>query len=117
MTELERAAVEACNAAGWVSMGVGDGSGQLFVYGPSDAIHRAQKLIALRSPSPRSWEEIAKDDLGLQVLRPSTHQIQFRLNGKVHADWWPGKGTTLSDNERGPICKTGEEVLEWLRSL
>ncbi len=117
--DLDRRAIEACNAAGWLSMGVGNGDGQLFVYGPSEAIlSLQQKLVAKGSiPQEEDWERYAREDMDLQILRPSAHHVQFRMDGKVLADWWPSKGTTMINGQRGPLCETGEEVLAWLKTL
>jgi len=64
-----------------------------------------------------SWEQEAIEDMDLHVMRPSEHQVQFRQEGKVLADWWPSKGTTMSGGKRGPVCKTGDAVVAWLKSL
>lgn len=53
----------------------------------------------------------------LTVRTPSAHQIQVMQDGKVFADWWPGKGTTMADGKRGPKCKNAAQVVAWLRDL
>lgn len=69
----------------------------------------------------RPWEEEATDQengLGLHVRRHANNaHIQFIQDGKVLADWWPSKGTTMMDGRRGPICATGEDVVAWLKSV
>jgi len=61
------------------------------------------------------WEAEAAD-MGLTIRRPSDHQVQFLQDGKVLADWWPGKGTTMMDGKRGPRCATGDAVIAWLKT-
>ncbi len=43
--------------------------------------------------------------------------LQVLQNGKVFAEWWPKKGTTMADGKRGKICKTNEEFLNWLKEV
>ena len=66
----------------------------------------------------RPWEEEATDaenGLGLQVRRPKENHVQFMQDGKGLAEWWPTKGTTMMDGQRGPACATGEDVVAWLK--
>jgi hypothetical protein len=52
----------------------------------------------------------------LTVHMPSPHHVQVRTaDGKVFAEWWPSKGTTMMDQQRGPRCRTAEDVVAWLR--
>ncbi len=67
--------------------------------------------------SVMGWEEIVTDWIGLTIMRPSPHAVQFRRNGKVLAEWWPGKGTTMANGRRGPVCKDGDELVGWLESF
>jgi hypothetical protein len=53
----------------------------------------------------------------LTVRMPSAHQIQVMQDGKVFADWWPSKGTTMADGVRGPRCKNAAQVVAWLKDL
>jgi nitrous oxide reductase accessory protein NosL len=67
----------------------------------------------------RPWEDEvtdSKDGLGLQVRRPKDNHVQFMQDGKVLAEWWPSKGTTMMDGKRGPMCTTGEDVVAWLKN-
>ena len=57
------------------------------------------------------------DEAGLVASRPSAHHVQLRQDGKVFAEWWPSKGTTLSDGKRGPVCRTVAELIDWLKGL
>ena len=56
-------------------------------------------------------------DMGCELQTPSPHHTQIRQDGEVLADWWPSKGTTISEGKRGPKCSTPEAFLEWLRSM
>jgi len=76
----------------------------------------ATSVCSTDAPPPRTWEEQAAD-MGLDIRRPSDHQVQFKQDGKVIADWWPSKGTTIMDGKRGPWCRTGEDVIAWLRLI
>ena len=80
--------------------------------------------VTLRSvhaaSNSRPWEDEAtdsKDGLGLQVRRPKDNHVQFMQDGKVLAEWWPSKGTTMMDGKRGPVCATGEDVVAWLKHV
>lgn len=68
------------------------------------------------APPPRTWEEQAAD-MGLTIRRPSDHQVQFVQDDRVLANWWPSKGTTLRVGDRGPWCRTGEDVIAWLKTI
>lgn len=73
------------------------------------------------SSDARPWREEATDmtdGLGLQILdlNGGTH-VQFVQDGKVLANWYPSKGTTVMGNLRGPRCITGEDVVTWLKGL
>lgn len=59
----------------------------------------------------------AEPDDPLTVTTPSQHHVQVRTaDGKVFAEWWPGKkGTTMMDGRRGPVCRTAADVVAWLR--
>ena len=84
--------------------------------------HEGAYLRAVHASSDaRPWREEAtdmKDGLGLQVrdLNGGTH-VQFVQDGKVLANWYPSKGTTVMGNLRGPLCITGEDVLAWLKAV
>ena len=54
--------------------------------------------------------------MGLDVRNPSPHHVQLMQDGKVFADWWPSKGTTMMDGQRGPRCRTGEDLIAWLKT-
>ena len=57
-------------------------------------------------------------EMGLDVLRFNDGKhVQFMQDGKVLADWWPGKGTTMMDGKRGPACMRGEDVIAWLKTV
>jgi hypothetical protein len=62
-----------------------------------------------------AWETAAAD-MGLTIRRPSDQHVQFMQDGKVLADWWPSKGTTMMDGKRGPRCRIGESVVAWLKT-
>ena len=73
---------------------------------------------AVAASGSRPWEEEATDaenGLGLQVRRPKENHVQFMQDGKVLAEWWPTKGTTMMDGQSGPACGTGEDVVAWLK--
>jgi hypothetical protein len=53
--------------------------------------------------------------MGLEVRNPSPHHVQVMQDGKVLAEWWPSKGTTMMDGKRGPRCRTGEDLIAWLK--
>jgi hypothetical protein len=76
----------------------------------------AAPVCPVDAPPPRTWEEQAAD-MGLTIRRPSDHQVQFVQDNRVLANWWPSKGTTLRDNNRGPWCRTGEDVIAWLKTI
>lgn len=82
-------------------------------------IFRITPKVDAPTPSlapPRSWEEQAAD-MGLTLRRPIENHVQFMQDGKVHAEWWPSKGTTLMDGKRGLWCRTGDDVIAWLKSV
>lgn len=56
-------------------------------------------------------------DRGFTVRKSSAHHVQVLQDGAIFADWWPGKGTTMSDGVRGPKCKTAEAVVAWLLAM
>ncbi len=73
---------------------------------------------ALRSLLPSIDPSIvAGEKPSLTVRVPSAHQVQVMQDGKVFADWWPGKGTTMADGVRGPKCKNAAQIVAWLRDL
>lgn len=83
----------------------------------------AAPVCPVDAPPPRTWEEQAAD-MGLTIRRPSDHQVQFVQDDRVLANWWPSKGTTLRasvhhhrDGDRGPWCRTGEDVIAWLKTI
>ena len=53
----------------------------------------------------------------LTIRTPSPHQVQVMQDGKVLADWWPSKGTTMMDGRKGPKLLSAERVAEWLREV
>ncbi len=84
-------------------------------------------LQAISDPQPRpvpaswptsaAWEQEAAD-MGLHVLRHNQGaHVQFVQDGKVLAEWWPSKGTTMTDGKHGPRCGTGEAVIAWLKGV
>jgi len=73
---------------------------------------------ALRSLLPSIDPSITAGELPSLIVRtPSAHQIQVMQDGKVFADWWPSKGTTMADGVRGPKCKTAAEVVAWMKTV
>lgn len=64
-----------------------------------------------------SANELAElNDWEVEVRRPSVHHVQLRQDGKVFADWWPSKGTTMRDGKRGPKCKDSAALMAWLKT-
>lgn len=53
----------------------------------------------------------------MTVTRPSQYHVQVREDGKVVAEWWPSKGTTMAGGRRGPRCHTESDVVEWMKML
>jgi len=66
-----------------------------------------------------NFEQLKQElkDMGCELKTPSPHHYQVRQDGEVLADWWPGKGTTMSAGKHGPKCKTPDQFLEWLRTM
>lgn len=54
---------------------------------------------------------------GLAIRQPSPHCIQVMQGRKVFAEWWPGKGTTMHRQARGPRCADSGAFVRWLRTL
>jgi len=85
-----------------------------------DLASKSLRRVHAAIPS-RPWREEATsvlDGLGLEVVdHNGGSHVQFRQDGKVLADWWPGKGTTMMDGKRGPACVTGEDVVAWIKSV
>jgi len=87
-----------------------------------DAEH--ERLVAQRQAGRRAaagvdeqaWRsEVMR--MGFEVREPSPHHVQVRRSGKVLAEWWPSKGTTMSAQQRGPRCADAAAFLRWLRGL
>jgi hypothetical protein len=78
------------------------------------------RRVSAAVPS-RPWREEATsalDGLGLEVVDHNAgSHVQFRQDGKVLAEWWPNKGTTMMDGKRGPMCRTGEDVVAWMKTM
>lgn len=55
--------------------------------------------------------------MGLAVREPSPHHVQVMRGGKVLAEWWPSRGTTMHRQARGPRCSDSSAFLRWLRTL
>ena len=53
----------------------------------------------------------------MTVTRPSQYHVQVREDGKVVAEWWPSKGTTMAGGRRGPRCRTEGDVVAWMKML
>lgn len=85
--------------------------------GPSDGNHEGKPQRAVHVASnARPWREEVVD-LGLEIVEYNAGaHVQLRQDGKVFAEWWPGKGTTMMDGKRGPKCATGEDVVAWLKN-
>lgn len=77
-----------------------------------EAVEALAALIADINTSPSPCD---RQGPSLSIRTPSPHQVQVMQDGKVLADWWPGKGTTMMDGKRGPKCKTAAQVIR-LRS-
>lgn len=78
-----------------------------------DELHGARREPAVDLAALRAF---AAETEGLTVTTPSPHHVQVRQDGKVLAEWWPSKGTTMSNQKRGPVCRTTADFVEWLRS-
>jgi hypothetical protein len=81
-----------------------------------EGVPRRVEVVSTTDALP--WEREANELMGLTVVRTmnGTH-VQLREGGKVFADWWPSKGTTIKDGKRGPVCADGEDLIAWLRSV
>lgn len=55
--------------------------------------------------------------LKLDVRHPSPHHTQVMAWGRVVADWWPTTGKTMAKGQKGPICKSARELVEWVKTL
>ena len=62
---------------------------------------------------PRDYASDSK----LVILTPSEHHLQLRQDGKVFAEWWPSKGTTMTEGRRGRRCRTVAEFIDWLNTI
>lgn len=61
--------------------------------------------------------KILDEDFDAQLREPTPYCNQIIIDGKVFAEWWPKKGTTMYKGIRGKICSDYEEFLEWLKTL
>ena len=84
---------------------------------PRELIKAIAESLRLLLPDLDPSVVVAGEAPSLSVRTPSPHQVQVMQDGKVFADWWPSKGTTMADGKRGPKCKTAAQVVEWLRDL
>lgn len=93
------------------------------------AAQQAREMVAETTqagPAPTSEAdpgELAKainaglGSRGLAVRKPSPHCLQVMQGHKVFAEWWPSRGTTRANNQRGPKCYGYDDVVRWLRTL
>lgn len=88
---------------------------------PRDGNHESKTLRAAHAAGDaRPWREEATsvdDGLGLELMEHNGGaHVQLRQDGKVFAEWWPSSGRTQMDGKRGPICRTGEDLITWLKN-
>lgn len=83
----------------------------------ADELHGARpRVVGFALEAARELLTFA-DEAGLVASRPSPHHVQLRQDSKVFAEWWPSKGTTVSNGKRGPVCRTVAELIDWLKGL
>ena len=74
------------------------------------------KAARRREETDQAWRsEVMR--MGLELREPSPHHLQVTRGGKVFAEWWPSRGTTMHAHQRGPRCADSSAFVRWLRSL
>jgi hypothetical protein len=76
---------------------------------------QAVRMAATGANDQRWRSEVMR--MGLDLREPTPHVIQVMKAGKVHAEWWPTKGTTMHRQQRGPRCVDSAAFVRWLRTL
>jgi hypothetical protein len=76
---------------------------------------QAARMAAAGANDQRWRSEVMR--MGLDLREPTPHLVQVMKAGKVHAEWWPTKGTTMHRQQRGPRCGDSAAFLRWLRTL
>ncbi len=76
---------------------------------------QAARLAAAGANDQRWRSEVMR--MGFDLREPTPHLIQAMRGGKVFAEWWPSKGTTMHAQKRGPRCADAAAFLRWLRTL
>lgn len=77
---------------------------------------RQQRRRGAAKVDDQAWRsEVMRMGLGLR--EPTPHCVQVMRSGKVFAEWWPGKGTTMHQQKRGPRCMDSAAFVRWLRTL
>lgn len=112
--------------AGWSSLGVGDGSGNLFVHGPYDAIKRCQKLV-IAGPADQREQSLAMmiRMLCSNTANDGTRKRAGELLRKYGLQGSPLRAASGQDNgampkgevPRGLRCDLppDEEAVDWMR--
>lgn len=55
--------------------------------------------------------------LGLRLVRKNEYHYHLVDvdSGRVIAQWWPSSGKTMDGQRRGQMCRTGKQLVAWMR--
>lgn len=80
------------------------------------AADRPSRRRARAKVDEQAWRsEVVR--MGLTIREPTPHCVQVMRGGKVFAQWWPGKGSTMHAYRRGLRCMDSAAFVRWLRTL